>query len=80
MATTWLNVDVRFRDRNTGKVRTAANQMVEVVVMDSANSILIQDVESGTHRLVTPVMLEGIRLAQGADDFEREHAERMGWA
>lgn len=62
MATVWLNVDLRFRDRYTGKVRDAPNQVIEVVV--HSGDILFQDMESGTHRMVPPEHVEGIRLAQ----------------
>jgi len=61
MDTTWIKVDLRFRDRNTGEVRYAPNQLVEVVV-PAPNQVLFQD-ENGCHRMVALEHIEAVRTA-----------------
>lgn len=61
MATTWIKVDLRFRDRSTGVVRYAPDQLIEVVV--HGNEVLFQDQESGTHRMVATQHIEAVRTA-----------------
>lgn len=62
LKSTWLAVDLMFRDRSTGEVRHAPGQTIEIVMM-APNQILFQDLENGTHRLVALEHIEGIRLA-----------------
>lgn len=51
--TTWMHLErIIWRDLITGQVRTETDKVIEVVVMDSTDGILVQDVASGTHRLI----------------------------
>ena len=64
MKTTWIPVDIRWHDVNTGELReiTDGSQMIEVVVVEGS-SILVQDKPSGTHRVIPIGHLEGVRNA-----------------
>ena len=53
--TAWIQVDVTFVDRNTERVRVHENLLMEVVSMggpDDDPEILLQDLPTGTHRLL----------------------------
>ena len=49
--TAWVRLErVIFRDRITGEVRVETDKVIEVVV--HSGDILVQDVPSGTHRMI----------------------------
>lgn len=51
--TTWMRLErIIWRDLVSGQIREETDKVIEVVVMDSTDGILVQDVPSGTHRLI----------------------------
>lgn len=60
--TTWMKVDLRFRDLYSGLVRYEPNKLVEVV-LGAPNQVLFQDEENGTHRMVATQHIEAVRTA-----------------
>jgi hypothetical protein len=50
--TVWMHLErIIWRDRVTGEVRTEGDKVIEVVSMGGGD-VLVQDVPSGTHRMI----------------------------
>ena len=51
--TAWMHLErIIWRDRVTGEARTETDKVIEVVTM--SGDVLVQDVPSGTHRMIPP--------------------------